>query len=103
MLLDVPVVHGLEPPPPHPVQVPVMARLLTVVVPETFREEPWMVMGMPALPMTMLVDEAVPRFKAPTPSTVTAASPDRPDLLTVSMAWAAAVIDRKRTSRASNR
>jgi hypothetical protein len=47
---------------------------------------PGIVTGMPELPMTTAVEEAVPRFSTPAPSMVTAPSPSSPELLTVKRA-----------------
>ena len=44
---------------------------------------PGIVTGVEELPMTTAVDEAVPRFRVPEPSTTTSASPNKPELLTV--------------------
>jgi hypothetical protein len=51
----------------------------------TFRT-PGTITGTPALPMVIPVEDAVPMLRAPAASTVTSESPDRPVLLTVSMA-----------------
>jgi hypothetical protein len=59
-------------------------------------KDPGIVTGMPDLPMTTAVEEAVPRFRVPAPSTVTAPSPSSPELLTVNMAWAVRVTEPKR-------
>ena len=63
---------------------------------------PCKVTGAPPLPMTTPVEEAVPMLSAPKPSTLTSASPDKPELLTVSMAWVVRVKDNRRKKIPSN-
>src|ERR1035437_7154049 len=64
---------------------------------------PGIVTGVPVLPMTTAVEEAVPTLSVPALSTVTSASPNMPELLTVNMALAVRVTDPKRQRTASNR
>ena len=72
-----------------------------VLLAEPRVKAPGIVTGMPELPMTTAVEEAVPRLNAPAPSTVTAPSPSSPELLTVNIACAVRVTEprRQRTPR----
>jgi hypothetical protein len=56
-----------------------------VKVPLTARD-PGIITGVVELPMTTAVEEAVPRFRVPELSTTTSASPNKPELLTVTRA-----------------
>src|ERR1035437_998836 len=64
---------------------------------------PGMVMGVLELPMTTAVDEAVPRLRVPALSTVTSASPNMPELLTVNIALAVRATDPRRQRTPINR
>jgi len=63
---------------------------------------PCRVTVLPDWPMVTPVAEVVPMVTAPLPSTATSALPDRPEPLTVSVAWAVRVKDRGRTMIPSN-
>src|ERR1035438_306423 len=97
VLFDSPLMAGEPPegpppavklPTPHPVQVPLTTRFLSVVVDPVIVTVPGNVAVMPDLPIVIAVEDEVPIVMVPEPSTTTPESPEIPVPLKVSDAKA---------------